>query len=73
MLTSGKGRHQLVASIGAHSHEATRAQGHLAAVPNKDIKTNRCNRVDQKGHQDRIRPVIIDDKGMTKNATTKTA
>ena len=58
----GKGCHELVTRIGAHSHKSTRPQGHLATVTHKNIQPNRGNRVDQKRHQDRIGPVIIYDK-----------
>ncbi|MPL60737.1 hypothetical protein SDC9_06298 [bioreactor metagenome] len=54
--------HQLVDRIGAHGHETAGAKADLPGIAHQDVQPDRRDRVDQEGHEDRIRPVVVDDE-----------
>src|SRR5690606_5094825 len=43
-----------------HRHEAAGAERDLTAVTGEDVEPDRGDRIDQEGHEDGIRPVVVD-------------
>ena len=58
----GEGRHQLVAGIGPHGHEAPRAERDLPAIPREDVQPQRGDGVDEERHQHGVGPIVGDDE-----------